>query len=447
MPIVRQTELEPGFLQAFRLYIVTRIVFWIVIGPILIVMQMARGGDLITDQIISLTLIERLTLPNVTPVLVMELVLLVLLVLPQVPRILGRWFVPLTLLWGLVPILIGFYWWPSENPLQNPFAIFFFVMLVLVAWQYPFRYVLAYVLGLTLYQLWLFRPLTNMPVSVDVSWLVLQAAMMLLVGYVIVQLVSIQREQRTALARAYEQQAAANARLQRYAATLEELTISRERNRLARELHDTLAHSLSAVTVQLEAVRSLWDLDPGAARELLEKADKTARRGLTEARRALRDLRASPLQDVGLALALRELAETAAERTGAALELHIPEQLGDELPPTVEHGVYRIAQETLENVVRHAEPRLIVVRLERNAGNLAFTVEDDGRGIDTAGVEASENSSQDQLGIQGIKERANLIGGQLQITSRSGQGTRIDLTVPLAPQPVLDAPQNGEVLR
>jgi signal transduction histidine kinase len=437
MPVVKQTELEPGFLQAFRLFIVTRIVFWIVIGPILIVMQMARGGDLNTDQIISLTLIERLTLPNVTPAIVMELVLLVLLILPQVPRILGRWFVPLTLLWGLVPILIGFYWWPSENPLQNPFAIFFFVMLVLVAWQYPFRYVLGYVLGLTLYQLWLFQPLTNMPASVDVSWLILQAAMMLLVGYVIVQLVSIQREQRTALARAYEQQAAVNARLQRYADTLEELTISRERNRLARELHDTLAHSLSAVTVQLEAVRSLWHLDPDAARDLLAKADETARRGLTEARRALRDLRASPLQEVGLALALRELAETAAERTGAALELHVPEQLGADLPPAVEQGVYRIAQETLENVVRHAEPRLIVVRLERNAGNLAFTVEDDGRGIDAATIQTSQASSQDQLGIQGIKERANLIGGQLQITSRSGQGTKVDLTIPLSPQPMV----------
>ena len=176
-----------------------------------------------------------------------------------------------------------------------------------------------------------------------------------------------------------------------------------------------------------------------------EKADETARRGLTEARRALRDLRASPLQDVGLALALRELAETAAERTGATLELHVPEQLGGELPPAVEQGVYRIAQETLENVVRHAEPRLIVVRLERDAGNLAFTVEDDGRGIDAVSIDASQTGSQDQLGIQGIKERANLIGGRLQITSRSGQGTRIDLTVPLAPQPVPGAPQDAEV--
>jgi signal transduction histidine kinase len=234
MPLVKQTELEPGFLQAYRLFVVTRIVFWIVIGPILIVMQMATGESLPADQVINMNLVERLTLPNVTPVLILELALLALLAFPQVPRLLGRWFVPLTLLWGLVPILIGFYWWPSENPLQNPFVIFFFVMLVLIAWQYTFRYVLGYVLGLTLYQLWLTSPLTGMPVSVDASWLILQAAMKLLVGYIIVQLVSIQRQQRTALARAYEKQAAANARLQRYAATLEELAISRERNRLAR---------------------------------------------------------------------------------------------------------------------------------------------------------------------------------------------------------------------
>jgi signal transduction histidine kinase len=84
---------------------------------------------------------------------------------------------------------------------------------------------------------------------------------------------------------------------------------------------------------------------------------------------------------------------------------------------------------------------LIVVRLERNAGNLTFTVEDDGRGIDAATVRTSQTGGQDQLGIQGITERANLIGGQLQITSRSGQGTRVDLIVPLASRPVQGAPQ------
>ena len=443
MRVIKRTQLEPGFLQAFRLFVVTRIVFWIVIGPILIVMQMASVEGLNTDQVISMSLIERLTLPNVTPVLVMEGALLILLVLPQVPRLLSRWFLPLIVVWGLVPILIGFYWWPSENPLQNPFAIFFFVMLVLIAWQYSFRYIIAYVLGLTLYQLWLVPPLKGTPSSVGVSWLILEAAMMLLVGYVIVQLVSIQREQRTALARAYEQQAAANTRLQRYAATLEELAISRERNRLARELHDTLAHSLSAITVQLEAVRSLWPLDPDAARDLLDKADETARRGLTEARRALRALRASPLQDIGLAPALRELAISAAERTGATLELHVPEQLGDDLPLAVEQGVYRIAQETLENVIRHAEPHQIVVRLDRNAGRLTFIVEDDGRGIDLTDSQASGDDRQDQFGLRGIKERATMIGGHLQITSRAGEGTKVELVIPLTPHPMAEPPQEA----
>jgi signal transduction histidine kinase len=428
---MKQCDCEPGFLQAYRLFVVTRIVFWVVIGPILVVMQMAQVAGAPLIDISGMNLVERLTLPNVAPVIVIELLLLVLLLLPQVPRRLGKWFVPLTLLIGLVPLLIGNYWWPSENPLQTPFAIFFFVMLVLIGWQYPFRYVIVYVLGLTLYQVWLMLPMVDGLLSFDVGWLVLQGAMMLIVGYVIVQLVSIQREQRAALAEAYEQQAAATARLQRYAAALEELTISRERNRMARELHDTLAHSLSALAVQLEAVRSLWSVDPGAAQDMLERADETARRGLKEARRALQDLRASPLHERGLPLALRDLAEMAAERTGAALELHIPERWGENVPPAVEQGVYRIAQEALENVVRHAGARTLVVRLEQNEARLALTVEDDGQGIDLEDVQPGTGDTRSRLGLRGMRERAGLIGGQIEIVGQAEQGTRIELTVPL----------------
>ena len=81
---------------------------------------------------------ERLTLPSIAPVLALELLLLAFLSVPQLRRRMGRWFVPLALLLGLVPLLVGYYWWPSENPLQTPFVIFFFGMLVLIAWQYPF---------------------------------------------------------------------------------------------------------------------------------------------------------------------------------------------------------------------------------------------------------------------------------------------------------------------
>jgi signal transduction histidine kinase len=428
---MKQTGLEPGFMQAFRLFVATRMVFWVVIGPILVVITAAQGPALTMDEIAAMTIIERLTLPNITPILIMESVLIILLMLPQVPQRLGEWFLPLTLLIALVPLLIGYYWWPSENPLQNPFVIFFFVMLVLIAWQYRFRYVLVYVLSLTLYQTWIASQLAGLPLSVNLGWLVLQAAMMLIVGYIIVQLVSIQREQRSALAQAYEQQAAANRQLQQYAATLEELTISRERNRLARELHDTLAHSLSAVAVQLEAVRSLWRIDPSRSRKILDEADETVRRGLMEARRALQDLRALPLQDLGLILALEDLAKAAAERAGTSLELNLPKQIDASLPPAVEQGVYRIAQEALENIVRHAGAGAIAVSLEPGDHNLTLLVQDDGQGIEPDAWPASASDNPDRLGIQGMRERASLIGGHLKISSGEGRGTTLQLTVPI----------------
>jgi signal transduction histidine kinase len=427
---MKDAELEPGFLPAYRLFVAARTFFWAAIGPILVVMQIAGDGGPMQARLVSAGVVENLSPPNTSRMIALELFLLLLLMLPQVPRLLGRWFVPATLLIGLVPLLVGYFWWPSENPLQTPFVIFFFVMLVLIAWQYPFRYVLAYVLGLTLYQALISSSATDMPLTVDAGLLVLQAAMMLIVGYITVTLVSVQREQRTALAKAYEQQAAANESLQLYAATLEELVISRERNRLARELHDTLAHSLSAVTVQLEAVRSLWEIDPEQALSMLGKADEAARTGLTEARRALQALRASPLQESGLINALRELAEKAADRAGASLELHVPMQIEGSLSPAVEQGVYRIAQEALENVVRHAGATSIRLSLEQSRQAVMLTIEDDGEGLDPNTLPVPERSGEDRLGIQGMQERATLIGGELSVDSRPAHGTLVSLTVP-----------------
>ena len=428
---MKRPDVEPGFLRVFRMFIITQIVFWVVIGPIIIVVEMAGGSNLSLGEVTTMTLTERLTLPNVAPLIGLEMALLALLFLPQVPRRLGRWFLPVTLSFGLIPLLVGYYWWPSANPLQTPFVIFFFVMLVLIAWQYSFRHILVYVAALTLYQMWFKEPISQIPRSVDVGWLILQGAMMLLVGYVIVQLVATQRQQGKALADAYEQQAAANVRLQRYAAAVEELSISRERNRLARELHDTLAHSLSAVTVQLEAVRSLWPVDLQAARRQLDRADETSRRGLTEARRSLQDLRASPLQDLGLVLALKELVKTAAERAGAEPILHLPEGMEARVSPAVEQGVYRIAQEALENVARHAEATTITLRLLEGQEVLTLDIEDDGRGLEVEAGSLSEADSDSRMGMRGMHERASVIGGHLRVESEAGQGTRVSLTVPV----------------
>jgi len=426
---MKRPVVDPGFLRVFRIFIFTQIIFWVVIGPIMIIVDMAGGGSLSLGEVTTMTLAERLRLPNVAPLIGLEVVLLALLLVPQLPRYMGRWFLPVMLTLGLIPLLVGYYWWPSANPLQTPFVIFSFVMLVLIAWQYSFRHILVYVVCLTLYQVWFKEPIYQIPRSVDVGWLMLQGAVMLLVGYVIVQLVATQREQRQALADAYEQQAAANVRLQRYAAAVEELSISRERNRLARELHDTLAHSLSAIAVQLEAVRSLWQVDLQAARHQLDRADETARRGLTEARRSLRDLRASPLRDLGLVLALEELAQTAAERTGADLILHLPDVLEARVSPVVEQGMYRIAQEALENVTRHAEAETITLRLLESQEGLVLDIEDDGLGLEVDAGSLSAADGEGHMGLRGMHERASVIDGRLRVESEAGQGTRVSLTV------------------
>ena len=431
---MRERTPEPGFVQAYRLFVMIRIIFWLVVGPVLVLIELAGNPGLSPEQVTSQPLVQRMAFPNIAPLLFLDMLLLGLLSWPLAPHRLGRWFVPLTLLIGILPLLIGYYWWPAENPLQSPFVMFFFVTVLLIAWEYQYRYVFAYVFGLTVYQALVSPWPTHVPWTVPVGWLVLQGVMMLLAGYVTATLVSVQREQRTALAEANAQQARANEQLQQYATTLEELSISRERNRLARELHDTLAHSLSALTVQLEAVSALWDSRPERARRMLDQASETARTGLAESRRALQDLRASPLQDLGLILAVRELAEAAAKRSGAQLELSLPDRLDRCPSPIVEQGVYRIAQETLENVIRHAGARTIRVSLEQTSTEMTLAIVDDGQGVDLDALEIAGAAADDRFGIRGMKERAALIGGRFEISSQAGQGTSVRLTAPIEEQ-------------
>jgi signal transduction histidine kinase len=232
------------------------------------------------------------------------------------------------------------------------------------------------------------------------------------VGYAVARLARAQREQRAALAEA-------NARLARYASTLEELAVSRERGRLAHELHDTLAHGLSSVAVQLEAMRALWSSQPEAARKLLTEALEATREALGEARRAIGALRASPLQDLGLARAVRALAESEATRGGFTLDERI-EEIGTS-SGEVEHAIYRIAAEALTNIVRHAQARRVTVRLEP----ARLLVADDGRGFDPAAP-----LDDGRFGLYGMRERARMIGANLTIESAPGRGTTVQLALP-----------------
>jgi len=224
------------------------------------------------------------------------------------------------------------------------------------------------------------------------------------------------------LTRAQRRQAQAlderNRKLARYASAAEQLAITQERNRLARELHDTLAHSLSATAIQIEAAQALAETDEDAGRKMLAQALRTTRDGLTEARRSLHALRASPVEDLGLPRAVRNLAESLAERAGFKLRLRIdatPENLG----PEAQQCIYRVAQEALSNAAHHADADCVEVALATENGRVRLSVIDDGRGFDPAAV------ANTRYGLRGLRERAEMIGGALLVESTKDEGTKV----------------------
>ncbi len=204
------------------------------------------------------------------------------------------------------------------------------------------------------------------------------------------------------------------------AATVEQLTESRERNRLAREMHDTLAHSLTGLSVQLQALGRLMASDPDAAQAQLKAAQATVRDGIGEARRSIQALRATPLADLGLSEALRQLCRSYAERLAIAFDCHI-DDVGA-LDPATEQAIYRTAEAALANVEQHAGAAQVSVRLEQEDGALTLRVRDDGVGFDAEAV------ASDRYGLAGMRERAVGIGATLDVRSGLGLGTEIAFT-------------------
>ncbi|MBK8900592.1 MAG: GAF domain-containing sensor histidine kinase [Anaerolineaceae bacterium] len=196
-----------------------------------------------------------------------------------------------------------------------------------------------------------------------------------------------------------------------------------ERNRLAREIHDTLAQGLTAVSLQLESADALLEAEsnPARVRKMVQQALALTRANLEEARRSVLDLRAAPLAGRTLVEALALLAEE------ASLPVDLLVTGGNQpLPPRVETGVYRLAQEAINNACRHAHASQIVVKLIATPQKVILTVEDDGRGFDLADVSGS------RFGLVGLNERVKLLNGRFHIESTPGKGTRVEAELPLS---------------
>ncbi|MEZ4594127.1 MAG: GAF domain-containing sensor histidine kinase [Chloroflexota bacterium] len=195
-----------------------------------------------------------------------------------------------------------------------------------------------------------------------------------------------------------------------------------ERNRLAREIHDTLAQGLTAVSLQLESADALLeaDADPARIRQMVQQALVLTRANLEEARRSVLDLRAAPLADRTLVEALALLAEA------APLPVDLLVTGGNQpLPPGVESGLYRIAQEAINNASQHAQASQITVKLVATPQTVTLTVADDGRGFEL------EEVGNGRFGLVGLNERVKLLNGRFHIESAAGQGTILKAQIPL----------------
>jgi signal transduction histidine kinase len=360
--------------------------------------------------------------------------LLALLVLPPwLERVLGRYFLALAV--GLDVLFVSLQsahlffdqraFWAirvglpepvarslAETPPMEPF-FFLLIPLVLLAWGYGRRGALwgsTWATFLHLVTGWwgLQQDFLSPPLFLGA---VTRITLIYLVPFIVGVLAERERQQ-------HAQLEAAHQRLRRHAATVEQLAISRERNRLARDLHDTLAHSLSAVTVQLEALRTLLANDPAAAQDMVDGLLIVARRGLEESRQAIQALRTDPVETLGLDGALRDMLQSFQARAGVQAALSLAGQEPDLTLPEAQ-TLFRIAEEALINVERHAAAQRVTVRLACGSDRIDLVIRDDGVGFEPASVEP------DRYGLPGMRERAEIIGAMLEVNSHPGGGTEI----------------------
>jgi len=214
----------------------------------------------------------------------------------------------------------------------------------------------------------------------------------------------------------------ANHRLAEYAAQVEELATMRERNRVAREIHDNLGHYLTVVNVQIEAAKTIMHSEPEKAQDALDKAQNLTQEGLAAVRHSVSALRESPLENQTLAEALERLALELRE-AGLVTDLKI-EGKPTSRDPKIELTLYRAVQEGLTNVRKHARASRVDIWLRYLPEEIILTLKDNGVGAEVA----EENNG--RFGLIGIQERVQLLDGRMEIQTAPNEGFQFTITLP-----------------
>ena len=399
----RPLTVEPGLLRIFRWYVGIRL-------GLLALAALANRG-------------ERPPQPGQFPAtgIVLFGLLFVLLVWRGGER--RRWYLPLAIaLATIAPIAdatanvagrLDAGLTPNETLVDYwlPFFLLF-VPFIITAWQYRYRWVVVFAILSTIVEMLTLTAVFGegeAQLAVLGALLAARGVLFAFLGFFITKLVARQRDLR--------------ADLERRAVMSEQLATGRERARLARELHDTLAHAMTATAVQLEAAQALWSENPDRALGHVELALDGTRAGLAEARRAIQDLRASPLEERGLVGALEWLAGETEARSGLSVKLVVEGDTAD-LDHDLEQVIFRVAEEAIANAARHSSADAVRVHLEAAADRLSLNVADDGVGFEPDLERAGHH------GLKGMLERAALVGGSVAVDSTPGHGAAIELTVP-----------------
>jgi signal transduction histidine kinase len=200
-----------------------------------------------------------------------------------------------------------------------------------------------------------------------------------------------------------------------------------ERKRLARELHDETAQTLGALSIALGRAAESLPADSGTSLDQLTKANEMVRMLIEDIRRIIVDQRPLILDDLGLIPALRWYSESHLNDIGVELSLEVDGQ-HERLPPHIESALFRIVQEATNNVARHADAKHVRINITSRNDTIRIVVSDDGKGFDS---DAAPGVNDGHLGLAGMRERVDLLGGEIAIRSRSGEGTVVSIEIPL----------------
>lgn len=203
-----------------------------------------------------------------------------------------------------------------------------------------------------------------------------------------------------------------------------ELATLRERERLARDLHDSLGHSLVALSVQLEAIQRLYKVDPEKASAQVDELKNHTRASMDELRRSLAGLRTPGLGERQLREALQSLSVDVAQRAHLAVACHIHDD-ANQLSPVYAETIWRVTQEALANIERHAAARNVDLNLDIESQHATLIIKDDG-----CGFPPDAENKPAHYGLRGMRERVEGLGGTLTL-SGNGNGSRVDVKLPL----------------